>query len=132
MTFDGLKIVIDCANGAGYKVGPDVLEELGADVSAIGVDPDGININDGCGAVYPERLCAEVLRLGADVGIALDGDSDRVMIADERGEIFDGDDVMAVLGIRMASDGRLNGNAVVGTVMRTSGLNGRWRNTESS
>ena len=99
-----------------------VLEELGADVSTIGVDPDGININDGCGAVYPERLCAEVLRLGADIGIALDGDSDRVMIADERGEIFDGDDVMAVLGIRMASDGRLNGNVVVGTVMSNFGL----------
>ncbi|HEX4209513.1 MAG TPA: phosphoglucosamine mutase, partial [Candidatus Binataceae bacterium] len=122
LTFDGLKVVIDCANGAGYKVGPDALEELGADVSAIGVDPDGININDNCGAVYPERLREEVLRRGADVGIALDGDGDRVMIADERGEIFDGDDVMAMLGIRMAAEGRLSGNAVVGTVMSNFGL----------
>ncbi|MGA2409501.1 MAG: phosphoglucosamine mutase [Candidatus Binataceae bacterium] len=122
MTFDGLKIVIDCANGAGYKVGPDALEELGAEVSAIGVDPDGININDGCGAVYPQRLRAEVLRQGADMGVALDGDGDRVMIADERGEIFDGDDVMAVLGIRMAAEGRLSGNMVVGTVMSNFGL----------
>src|SRR5271154_2656963 len=122
LTFDGLKVVIDCANGAGYKVGPDALEELGAEVSTVGVTPDGININDGCGAVYPERLCEEVRRRGADVGIALDGDGDRVMIADERGEIFDGDDVMAVLGIHMAAEGRLKGNAVVGTVMSNFGL----------
>lgn len=122
MIFDGLKVVIDCANGAGYKVGPDALEELGAEVSAIGVDPDGININDRCGAVYPQRLRDEVIKRGADVGIALDGDGDRVMVVDERGEIFDGDDVMAVLGIKMAAEGRLAGNAVVGTVMSNFGL----------
>ena len=122
MTFDGLKVVIDCANGAGYKVGPDALEELGAEVSAIGVDPDGININDRCGAVYPQRLREEVIKRGADVGIALDGDGDRVMVVDERGEIFDGDDVMAVLGIKLAAEGRLAGNAVVGTVMSNFGL----------
>jgi len=122
VTFDGLKIVIDCANGAGYKVGPDAFEELGAEIAAIGIDPNGTNINDGCGAVYPERLCEEVTRMGADVGIALDGDGDRVMIADERGELFDGDDVMAALGIRMAAEGRLSGNAVVGTVMSNLGL----------
>jgi phosphoglucosamine mutase len=122
LTFDGLKMVIDCANGAAYKVGPDALEELGADVSTIGADPDGVNINDGCGAVYPERLCEEVRRRGADVGIALDGDGDRVTLADEHGELFDGDDVMAVLGIRMAAEGRLKGNSVVGTVMSNFGL----------
>jgi phosphoglucosamine mutase len=122
LTFDGLKIVIDCANGAGYKVGPDALEELGAEVTTISAEPDGININDGCGAVHPQRLCAEVRRCGADVGIALDGDGDRVMIADERGEIFDGDDVMAILGVHMAAEGRLKGNAVVGTVMSNFGL----------
>jgi phosphoglucosamine mutase len=122
LTFDGLKIVIDCANGAGYKVGPDALEELGAEVTTISAEPDGININDGCGAVHPQRLCAEVRRRGADVGIALDGDGDRVMIADERGEIFDGDDVMAILGVHMAAEGRLKGNAVVGTVMSNFGL----------
>jgi phosphoglucosamine mutase len=122
LTFDGLKIVIDCANGAGYKVGPDALEELGAEVIPIAAEPDGVNINDGCGAVYPQRLCEEVRRNGADVGVALDGDGDRVMIADERGEIFDGDDVMAVLGIKLAAEGRLKGNAVVGTVMSNFGL----------
>jgi len=122
LTFDGLKVVIDCANGAGYKVGPDALEELGAEVVAISAEPDGVNINDGCGAVYPERLRAEVLRQRADIGVALDGDGDRVMIADEHGEIFDGDDVMAILGLRMAAEGRLCGNTVVGTVMSNFGL----------
>ena len=122
LTFDGLKIAIDCANGAAYKVGPDVLEELGADVIPIAVDPDGININADCGAVHPAQLRATVLRTGADVGIALDGDGDRAMIIDERGELFDGDDVMALLGVRMAADGRLHSNTVVATVMSNFGL----------
>jgi phosphoglucosamine mutase len=122
VTFEGLKIAIDCANGAGYKVGPDALEELGADVIAIGVDPDGININDGCGAVHLEKLCETVTRTGADVGVALDGDGDRAMFIDERGEVFDGDDVMALLGCKMASEGRLKDNTVVATVMSNFGL----------
>jgi len=122
VSFENLRIAIDCANGAGYKVGPDVLEELGADVIPIAVEPDGVNINDGCGAVHPEKLRETVMRTGAHVGIALDGDGDRAMIIDERGELFDGDDVMALLGIRMAAEGRLNGNTVVATVMSNFGL----------
>jgi phosphoglucosamine mutase len=121
-SFEGLKVVIDCANGAAYKVGPDALEELGADVTAIGIDPDGANINDGCGAVHLEKLRAEVARVGADVGVALDGDGDRAMFVDERGELFDGDDVMALLGTRMAADRRLKDNTVVATVMSNFGL----------
>jgi phosphoglucosamine mutase len=122
LSFENLRIAIDCANGASYKVGPEVLEELGADVIPIAVEPDGININDGCGAVHPEKLRETVMSSGAHVGIALDGDGDRAMIVDERGELFDGDDVMALLGIRMAAEGRLNGNTVVATVMSNFGL----------
>ncbi|HJU28602.1 MAG TPA: phosphoglucosamine mutase [Candidatus Binataceae bacterium] len=120
--FDGLKVVIDCANGAAYKVGPDALEELGADVTAIGVEPDGSNINNDCGAVHLGKLRAEVARTGADVGVALDGDGDRAMLIDERGELFDGDDVMALMGSRMAAEGRLKDNTVVATVMSNFGL----------
>ncbi len=122
LTFDGLRIVIDCANGAAYKVGPDALEELGASVTAMGCEPNGININDGCGAVAPERLREAVLKSGADAGIALDGDGDRAILVDERGELFDGDDVMALMGARMAARGRLNSNTVVATVMSNFGL----------
>lgn len=122
LTFDGLRVVIDCANGAAYKVGPDALEELGASVEAIGCEPNGININDGCGATAPERLREAVLKAGADVGIALDGDGDRAILVDERGELFDGDDVMALMGARMAARGRLNSNTVVATVMSNFGL----------
>ncbi len=122
LTFEDLRIVIDCANGAGYRVGPEVLEELGADVTPIAVEPDGININAGCGAVHPEKLRQEVLATGAQIGIALDGDGDRAMIVDECGELFDGDDVIALLGLRMAAEGRLNANTVVGTVMSNFGL----------
>ena len=122
LSFDGLKIAIDCANGAAYKVGPDVLEELGADVIPIAVDPDGVNINADCGAVHPARLRETVMRTGAHVGIALDGDGDRAMIIDERGELFDGDDAMALLGVHMAAAGRLNANTVVATVMSNFGL----------
>jgi phosphoglucosamine mutase len=120
--FDGLKVVIDCANGAGYKVGPEALDELGAHVVAIGVDPDGKNINLGCGATHPETLRKAVVEEKANVGIALDGDGDRVILVDEKGELFDGDDVMAMLGIRMASEGRLKANTVVATVMSNFGL----------
>jgi phosphoglucosamine mutase len=122
LTFEGLKIAIDCANGASYKVGPDALEELGADVVAVGVDPDGKNINAGCGAVHLDKLRETVARTGANVGVALDGDGDRAMLIDERGEVFDGDDVMAVLGCKMAREGRLRDNTVVATVMSNFGL----------
>jgi phosphoglucosamine mutase len=122
LTFEGLKIVIDCANGAAYKVGPDALEELGAEVIAIGVEPDGTNINAGCGSVHLEYLRRSVLEHQAHAGVALDGDGDRVLFADEHGEVFDGDDVMALLGGRMALEGRLKNNAVVATVMSNFGL----------
>ena len=122
VTFDGLKLVVDCANGAAYKVAPDALTELGADVIALGVDPDGKNINLGCGALHPEKVCAAVLREGAQAGIALDGDGDRALLVDERGELFDGDDVMAAMGVRMAATGQLAGGAVVATVMSNLGL----------
>jgi phosphoglucosamine mutase len=122
VTLDGMKIVIDCANGAGYKVGPDALEELGAEVIPLGVDPDGKNINLDCGAVHIENLRATVLRERAHAGIALDGDGDRAVLVDEKGAVFDGDDVMALMGTRMAAAGRLNANTVVATVMSNFGL----------
>jgi phosphoglucosamine mutase len=122
MTFDGLKIVIDCANGAGYRVGPELLEELGAEVIGMGIEPDGKNINDDCGAMHPQRLRERVIAEDADIGIALDGDADRTVLIDSRGERFDGDDVMAALGIVMKREGRLKGNAVVATVMSNFGL----------
>ena len=122
INFESMRIAIDCANGAGYKVGPDVLNELGADVVAIGVDPNGININDGCGAVHLDQLRETVLRQRCHVGIALDGDGDRLMLIDDQGEVFDGDDVMAVMGRRMAKAGTLHDGAVVATVMSNFGL----------
>jgi phosphoglucosamine mutase len=122
ITLEGLKIVIDCANGAAYKVGPDALEELGAEVIAIGVEPNGTNINDGCGSVHVEHLRRTVLDHNAHAGVALDGDGDRVLFMDHRGEVFDGDDVMALLGSRMALEGRLRNNTVVATVMSNFGL----------
>ena len=122
VAFDGLKIAVDCANGAAYKVGPEALEELGAEVVAIGVDPDGKNINLDCGAMHLEAIRETVLREHCNVGIALDGDGDRVMLIDERGEVWDGDDVMALLGRKLAAEGRLHGNAVVATVMSNFGL----------
>jgi phosphoglucosamine mutase len=121
-TFEGIKVIIDCANGAGYKVGPDVLEELGADVIAIGAEPDGVNINHESGAMHLENIRAAVLRERAQVGIALDGDGDRAMLIDEQGGVFDGDDAMALLGIRMAAQGRLAANTVVATVLSNFGL----------
>jgi phosphoglucosamine mutase len=122
LTFEGLKIVLDCANGAAYKVGPEVLEELGAEVIPLGVEPNGVNINDGCGATHLEAICAAVRRSGAHAGVALDGDGDRAMLIDERGEVFDGDDVMALLGAKMADAWQLKHNTVVGTVMSNFGL----------
>lgn len=122
VSLEGLKVVIDCANGAAYKVGPDLLEELGAEVVAINADPNGININHECGAVHLDALRAAIDREHAQVGIALDGDGDRAMLIDEQGLVFDGDDAMALLGIRMAAQGRLAGNTVVATVLSNFGL----------
>jgi phosphoglucosamine mutase len=119
---DGLRIVLDCANGAGYKVAPTVLWELGATVIPIGVTPDGFNINQGCGSTVPELLCAKVLEHGAHLGIALDGDADRLIIADENGEVVDGDQILALIAESWHRAGTLRGGGVVATVMSNLGL----------
>jgi phosphoglucosamine mutase len=118
----GLRVVVDCANGAGYRVAPAALWELGADVIAIGVEPDGFNINRECGSTAPEELCRKVREMRADIGIALDGDADRVLVADERGHIVDGDQLLAVIAESLKEDGRLAKPGVVGTVMSNLGL----------
>lgn len=118
----GLKIVLDCAHGATYKVAPMAFEELGADVYVIGDEPDGYNINDNCGAVYPARVAEKVVELGADLGISFDGDGDRVIFADEKGNIVDGDHILGICAQYMHSRGLLDGNAVVATVMSNIGL----------
>jgi phosphoglucosamine mutase len=122
LRLNGLRIVIDCANGAGYKVAPAALWELGAEVIRIGVDPNGRNINDKCGSTAPEALAAKVLEVRADIGIALDGDADRVVIVDEKGEIVDGDQVMAVIAKSWHERGQLAAGGVVATVMSNLGL----------
>lgn len=122
LRLDGLKIVVDCAHGAAYKIAPDVLSELGADVIALGVDPDGLNINDGVGAMAPESMCAAVKEHGADIGLALDGDADRVLFSDSSGNLVDGDTIMAICGRQMARTEQLTGGAVVATVMSNLGL----------
>ena len=119
---DGLKIVLDCANGAAYNSAPTVFWELGADVVAIGVTPNGININDRCGSTAPALLQETVVASGADIGIALDGDADRLIIVDEAGAIVDGDQIMALIGASWARQGRLKGGGVVATVMSNLGL----------
>lgn len=119
---DGLKIVIDCANGAAYRAAPEVLWELGADVIPIGVKPDGFNINAGVGSTHPEACAAAVLEHGAHLGISLDGDADRVAIIDEKGRLADGDQIMALMAARWAEQGRLRGDALVATVMSNLGL----------
>ncbi|HVW91652.1 MAG TPA: phosphoglucosamine mutase [Devosia sp.] len=118
----GLRVVIDCANGAAYKVAPMALWELGAEVFTIGVEPDGFNINDKVGSTAPEALIAKVKELRADIGIALDGDADRVIIVDEKGEIVDGDQFMAVIAEYWHSRGDLRGGGLVATVMSNLGL----------
>ncbi len=122
LDFQGIKLVVDCANGAAYKVAPAVLRELGADIEVIANTPDGMNINDHCGAVHPERLQVAVRRHGAHIGIALDGDADRAIFVCEQGEIVDGDHVMAALGLDLHGQGRLASQTVVGTVMSNFGL----------
>jgi len=122
LTLSGMRIVIDCANGAGYIVGPTILQELGAEVVVIGDKPDGFNINDGCGAMYPENLGKVVRDKRADLGIALDGDADRLVLVDETGEVVDGDKLMAVLAVYMQEQGTLKGDGMVATVMSNQGL----------
>nr|WP_218062081.1 phosphoglucosamine mutase [Endobacter medicaginis] len=119
---DGLKIVLDCAHGAAYRVAPTALWELGADLHRIGTSPDGLNINRECGSTVPQTLCAKVVAHRADLGIALDGDADRVMICDERGQIVDGDQILALIARAWGRDGRLKGGGVVATVMSNLGL----------
>jgi phosphoglucosamine mutase len=122
MTLDGLRVVIDTANGAAYKVAPAALWELGADVIQIGAEPNGVNINDNCGSTHPQAMCAKVKTLGADIGIALDGDADRVIIADEKGQVIDGDQLMALIATSWARRGELKGGGLVATVMSNLGL----------
>ena len=122
LRLDGLKVVVDCANGAAYHVAPEALWELGAEVVPLGVTPNGLNINDACGAVHPARMCAAVREHGADLGIALDGDADRVVIVDEKGRIIDGDQLMAVIAESWLMRGRLAGGGIVATVMSNLGL----------
>ena len=121
-TLEGLRIAIDCAHGAAYKVAPTVLEELGAEVIAVGNRPDGTNINDACGATHPEHVAEVARQYRADVGIAVDGDADRVILVDERGEVVDGDQVLAMCALDMKRRGALASDAVVGTVMSNLGL----------
>ena len=119
---DGLKIVLDCANGAAYNSAPTVFWELGADVVAVGVTPNGTNINDKCGSTAPGLLQESVVASGADIGIALDGDADRLIVVDDKGAIVDGDQIMALIGASWARQGRLKGGGVVATVMSNLGL----------
>jgi len=122
LRLDGLRIVVDCANGAAYKVAPTVLWELGADVVSIGVTPDGTNINQNCGATAPQTLSERVVATGADLGIALDGDADRVIVCDEHGIIIDGDQLMALIAGEWHAADRLRGGGVVATVMSNLGF----------
>jgi phosphoglucosamine mutase len=122
MTLDGLRVVIDTANGAAYKVAPTALWELGAEVVQIGNEPNGININDGCGSTHPEAMCDKVRELRADIGIALDGDADRVIIADDKGQVVDGDQLMALIATSWAKRGELRGGGLVATIMSNLGL----------
>jgi phosphoglucosamine mutase len=122
LSLDDVRLVLDCANGASYKVGPTVLEELGAEVFRLGVSPNGRNINEGCGSLYPEKVADKVREVRADVGIALDGDADRVVMIDENGTILDGDQLIALCARDMVDRGVLRGGQVVATVMSNLGL----------
>ncbi|MBU3029505.1 phosphoglucosamine mutase [Paracoccus marinaquae] len=122
LRLDGMKVVVDCAHGAAYRAAPEVLWELGADVVPLGVEPNGFNINDGVGSTHPEACAAAVVERGADLGISLDGDADRVILIDEKGRMADGDQIMALLASRWARQDRLKGGALVATVMSNLGL----------
>jgi phosphoglucosamine mutase len=122
LSLEGLRVVVDCANGAGYRVAPAALWELGAEVISLGIEPDGVNINKECGSTGPALLCAKVREMRADIGIALDGDADRVLIVDERGHVVDGDQLMAVIAESWKEDGRLSKPGIVATIMSNLGL----------
>lgn len=122
MDFEGLKVVIDCANGAAYKITPTVFQELGANIVTLGNKPDGVNINLGCGSLHPEKVQKEVVESRADIGLAHDGDADRVIFVDEKGEVIDGDKVMAMCALDMKRDGVLNNDTLVTTIMSNAGL----------
>jgi len=122
LSLSGVKIVVDCANGAAWRAAPLVLWELGAEVIPIGVAPNGFNINDNCGSTHPQAAAEAVIAHGADVGLCLDGDADRIIVIDEKGQVADGDQLMALLATRWASEGRLNKNTLVATVMSNLGL----------
>ncbi len=119
---DGLKIVVDCANGAAYQVAPSAIWELGAEVVAVGVTPNGTNINDKCGSTHLDLIKESVVASGADIGIALDGDADRLIVVDEKGQTVDGDQIMALIGSQLAARGQLRGGGIVATVMSNLGL----------
>jgi len=125
LRLDGLKIVVDCANGAAYHVAPDALWELGADVVPLAVTPDGININEDCGSTHPQLLRETVVASGADIGLALDGDADRIIVVDEKGQLVDGDQLMALIALGMQRRGELKGETVIATVMSNLGLERR-------
>ena len=122
LRLDGLKVVIDCANGAAYHVAPEALWELGAEVIPLGVAPDGTNINDGCGSTHPDLLQQTVVASGADIGLALDGDADRLIVVDETGRLIDGDQLMALIALGLKARDQLRGDGVVATVMSNLGL----------
>ena len=122
LRLNGMKLVVDCANGAAYRTAPDTLSDLGAAVVPLFNTPDGYNINNGCGAVHPQAMAEAVVANGAHLGIALDGDADRLIIADEKGRLVDGDQILATLATAMKAEGTLEGNGVVGTVMSNRGL----------
>jgi phosphoglucosamine mutase len=119
---DGLRLVMDCANGAAYELAPQIFRTLGAELTLIHADPDGVNINVGCGSTKPQEMAAAVRETGAQAGLAFDGDADRVMFADERGEIVDGDRMMAIIALHLHALGRLTGDVVVATIMSNVGL----------
>lgn len=122
LTLDGMRIVIDCANGASYRVAPKVFTELGAEVFLIGVEPNGKNINEQCGALHPQNLQERVMLYKADLGLAFDGDADRLVVVDENGDIVDGDEILALCGTRMLKTGELRNDTLVCTVMSNIGL----------
>ena len=122
LSLEGIRIVVDCAHGAAYKVAPTALWELGAEVFSVGVDPNGTNINEGCGSTSTDMMAGKVRELRADIGIALDGDADRVIIVDEHGEVVDGDQVMAAIATSWSGKDMLQGGGIVATVMSNLGL----------
>ena len=122
LTLDGLRVVVDCANGAAYQVAPTALWELGAEVIPVGVEPNGFNINDECGSTHPQKVAAQVRKMRADIGISLDGDADRCILVDENGNVIDGDQVMALIATSWHKQGLLRGDGLVATIMSNLGL----------